>query len=473
MMPAPMAARASAITIALDDPHDFDEWRAKARACIQAGLSPDQVQWAASLQANGDLFAASADQLPQGDAAMTVRGSVAFLRLAKSVILHNDPLRHTLLYQLLWRLQTNPKLLSDASDSLIRRCHLLDKAVARDIHKMRAFVRFREVADDDGGVQYVAWFEPQFAILRTNARFFVDRFASMRWSILTPDGSLYWDGAQLHEGPSAQRDQAPGGDPAEDLWRTYYASIFNPARLKVGAMVKEMPRRYWKNLPEAELIPGLIAGAQKREAAMVALGESRFADMAVPQSLAELAQGIATCRRCAIGCNGTSAVPGTGDPSGGIMIVGEQPGDQEEIAGTPFVGPAGQLLRAEMQRAGLGQRPLYLTNAVKHFKYRSQGKIRLHQNTSSAEIDMCRWWLEREIDLAQPRLILALGASAARSLLGRNVSISRARGTWMDLPDQRRLLISYHPSYLLRLDDEARAAPLDLFRRDLATLAAT
>lgn len=468
----PMPDRSRAITIALDDPHDFDEWRTKARACIQAGLTPELVQWAASTKAHGDLFAAPADQVPQGDDAIAVRGTAAFLQLARSVILHSDPARHGLLYQLLWQLQTRPGLLGDASDILVRRCQLLAKAVARDIHKMRAFVRFREVIDADGVTHYVAWFEPQFAILRTNARFFVDRFASMRWSILTPAGSLHWDGAHLHEGPPARRDSAPGSDPAEDLWRTYYAAIFNPARLKVGAMVKEMPRRYWKNLPEAELISGLIAGAQKREAAMVALGESRFADMVAPQSLGELAQGIAACRRCAIGCNGTSAVPGTGDSEGGIMIVGEQPGDQEEIAGTPFVGPAGQLLRAEMQAAGLAERRIYITNAVKHFKYRPQGKIRLHQNPSPAEIDMCRWWLESEIDLVQPRLILALGASAARSLLGRNVSIGRARGTWMNLPGERQLLISYHPSYLLRLDDQARAAPLALFRADLATLAA-
>lgn len=472
MTAASVADQVRPIIIALDDGHDFEEWRAKARACIQAGLPPDQVQWAACDRASGDLFAAPAAQLPMGNDAAHVRGSAAFLQLARSVILHSDPARHSLLYQLLWQLQTHAGLLGDASDSLVRRCQLLAKAVARDIHKMRAFVRFREVIDDDGGLHYVAWFEPQFAILRTNSRFFVDRFASMRWSILTPAGSLHWDGAHLHEGPPARRDSAPGGDPAEDLWRTYYAAIFNPARLKVGAMVKEMPRRYWKNLPEAELISGLIAGAQKREAAMVALGESRFADMAAPQSLGELAQGIAACRRCAIGCNGTAAVAGAGDASGGIMIVGEQPGDQEEIAGTPFVGPAGQLLRAEMQAAGLGDRPVYATNAVKHFKYRPQGKIRLHQNPSPAEIDMCRWWLEREIDLVQPRLILALGASAARSLLGRNVSIGRARGRWMDLPGQRQLLISYHPSYLLRLDDSARAAPLALLRADLALLAA-
>src|SRR5690606_16169167 len=107
----------------------------------------------------------------------------------------------------------------------------------------------------------------------TNAGFFVRRFANMRWSILTPKGSLHWDGETLEEGPPAQRSDAPAGDPTEDLWRKYYASIFNPARLKVGAMLKEMPRKYWKNMPEAALIPDLVAGAQTREAAMVAAGK--------------------------------------------------------------------------------------------------------------------------------------------------------------------------------------------------------
>ena len=140
-------------------------------------------------------------------------------------------------------------------------------------------------------------------VSRANAGFFVRRFANMRWSILTPQGSLHWDGSVLEEGPPAQRGDAPQGDPTEDLWRKYYASIFNPARLKIGAMLKEMPRRYWKNMPETALIPELIAGAQAREAQKVKAGEQDIGQQ--PQSLAAIAEAILACRRCEIGCNGT------------------------------------------------------------------------------------------------------------------------------------------------------------------------
>ncbi len=143
--------------------------------------------------------------------------------------------------------------------------------VRRDLHKMRAFLRFREMEDEEG-TRFVAWFEPDHHIVRANAGFFVDRFAAMRWSILTPDLSLHWDGKALSEGPGAARGDAPSGDPIEEVWKTYYASIFNPARMKVGAMLKEMPRKYWKNMPETALVPGLIARAQARESGMISKG---------------------------------------------------------------------------------------------------------------------------------------------------------------------------------------------------------
>ncbi len=418
---------AGVVSITLTNPHSMTEWREAARRCVQAGLPPAQVTWRTA-DVGGDLFAA-AETLPDPRSdAPPVRANQEFLRFAASVLLHTDPARHAILYDLLWRMQAKPRLLSDASDPKVRRANLLAKAVGRDIHKMRAFVRFREVEDADGALHYVAWFEPQFAILRANAKFFVGRFASMKWTILTPIGSIHWDGEALHEGPAADRSQAPADDPAEDLWRTYYASIFNPARLKVKAMVKEMPKRYWKNLPEAALIPDLIAGAQAREAAMVNIGSDAFAGVAEPRSLDDIAAGIATCTRCAIGCNGTRAVMGHGPPGASLMLLGEAPGDKEEEIGRPFVGPAGQLLRAQLADAGIDDTAVYMTSAAKHFKYEQSGKTRLHKNPSPNEIDMCRWWLEREIELINPRLIVALGASAARALTGCTVSVTQARG---------------------------------------------
>ncbi|WP_126174785.1 UdgX family uracil-DNA binding protein, partial [Tsuneonella rigui] len=405
---------------------------------------------------------------PPADAA-PVRASRAFVQLAKSAICHSDPERFSLLYCLLWRLQANPRLLEDGADPDVRRLEDLAKAVRRDIHKMRAFVRFRLVEGEaDGEEHYVAWFEPEHHILRANAGFFVRRFANMKWSILTPKGSLHWDRTTLEEGPPAQRSDAPSGDPTEDLWRKYYASIFNPARLKIGAMLKEMPRKYWKNMPEAALIPELVAGAQARESQMVAAGTLDMGER--PKSLSGIDKAIHACRMCPIGLLDNQAVMGEGPQDAALMIVGEQPGDQEDIAGRPFVGPAGQLLDRHLERVGIDRRSAYVTNAVKHFKFVQRGKRRLHQSPTSKEIDICRFWVEGERELVQPKLILAMGASAARGMLGKTVSISKARGQAHMLEDGSELWVTAHPSYLLRLDGPAREEQARLFDADLAAV---
>lgn len=453
------------LRVCLPAPDDIDAWRDAARALILADIAPDQVIWEEPGQGAGDLFAQSPAPIPPPRAgAAPVRASKAFLALVRMALLHRAPQRFDLAYRLLWRLQTRPRAAEDAADPLVRRLDQLARPVRRDIHKMRAFLRFRSVAEADGGERYVAWFEPDHHILRANAGFFVRRFDAMRWSILTPAGTLHWDGAALAEGPPATRLDAPGGDPLEELWRTYYANIFNPARLKVGAMLKEMPRRYWKNMPEAALIPELIAGAQAREAAMVVLGAQDFGPP--PANLDGLALGIATCRHCAIGCNGTRAVAGEGARRLPFMIVGEQPGDTEEREGRPFVGPAGQVLRAHLQQAGIDPAQGWLTNAVKHFKHEPTAKRRLHQTPTAGEIDTCRWWLDRERELVAPRHILALGASAARGLLGRTASVQRERGL-LAQQDGADIWLTCHPSYLLRLDGAARAAEEARFAADL------
>jgi DNA polymerase len=453
-------------------PDDFAVWRERARGLVQCDVPPDRVAWVEP-GVTGDLFgdgpARSERRLPVPPAdAPPVRASQRFLTIARSAVLHSDPARFGLLYRVLWRLQRHPRLMEDKADPEVRRLEELAKSVRRDAHKMHAFVRFREVEEEDGRPHFVAWFEPDHHILRAEAGFFMRRFANMRWSILTPRGSVHWDGETMREGPPARREDAPCGDPVEDLWRSYYASIFNPARLKVGAMLSEMPKKYWKNLPEAALIPQLIAGAQAREAAMVAAGAR--AERARPASLAEVAQGARACRDCPIADCGTRAVAGEGPPQAALMIVGEQPGDQEDIAGRPFVGPAGQLLDDHLERAGIDRAGAYVTNAVKHFKFAWKGKHRLHQSPGAKEIDTCRWWLEAERALVQPRIVLALGASAARGLLGRTVSVTRERGQAIALDDGTELWVTAHPSYLLRLDGPAREEQARLFAADLAAV---
>ena len=190
-----------------------------------------------------------------------------------------------------------------------------------------------------------------------------------------------------------------------------------------------------------------------------------------PKSLARIDEAIHACRRCPIGLLENKAVMGEGPKKAELMIVGEQPGDQEDLAGRPFVGPAGRLLDGYLERAGIDRRQVYLTNAVKHFKYVQRGKRRLHQSPTAKEIDICRWWLEGERAIVKPRLLLALGASAARGLLGKTVSISKVRGQPHALEDGSELWVTVHPSYLLRLRDEARDEQERLFHADLAAVA--
>ena len=455
-------------TVSMLEPDDFAFWRDKARQLIRCGIPPHQVSWTEP-GGSGNLFAGGDTQLPPVPVnAPQVTVSKRFMALAKNAALHSDPERFALLYLLLWRHQSQPRVMDDKTDNEVRRLEEMDKSVRRDSHKMHAFVRFRMVETDEGEEHYIAWFEPDHHIVRANAGFFRRRFANMRWSILTPRGCIHWDGTVMRESPPAERADAPGGDPTEDLWRKYYASIFNPARLKVGAMMSEMPKKYWKNMPEAALIPELVAGAQKRESQMVAAGELDFEER--PDTLAAIDKAIHQCRKCPIGELDNHAVMGEGPKDAPLMIVGEQPGDQEDQAGKPFVGPAGQLLDMHLEKAGIDRGEAYVTNTVKHFKYVQRGKRRIHQSPGAKEIDTCRWWIEAERSIVQPKLILAMGASAARGMLGKTVSITKARGAPITLDDGNELWITAHPSYLLRLDGEAREKQARLFDADLAAV---
>lgn len=454
--------------IPLSTPDDFDGWRTAARRLAVAGVDPADVTWQVG-DTPADLFAA--DPLPPEALRAAFSVSRAFIELAEKAILHSDPERFALLYALLTRLRDRPGTMEDKADPLLRRVDQLAKAVRRDIHKMRAFVRFREVEEGDD-TRFVAWFEPDHHIVRANAGFFVRRFATMRWSILTPEVSIHWDGETLSEGPGAARADAPDGDPVEALWKGYYAAIFNPARLKTGAMLSEMPKKYWRNLPEAALIPDLIAGAQAREAAMIATAPApprRHGNtVAVWASLRGEAM---TCTRCPLHKDATQTVWGEGPLDAPLFFIGEQPGDQEDQAGRPFVGPAGQLFDQALEEAGVDRSRAYVTNAVKHFKFVRQGKRRLHQSPDAGEIQACRWWLGHEIGLVRPRLVVALGASAARAMLGKAVTISRTRGTAIPLEGGAEGRVTVHPSYLLRLPDEAkRAEEQARFIEDLRTI---
>jgi probable DNA metabolism protein len=442
--------------VALAAEDDFDGWRVAARSLAAARVPPEQISWSVA-GAGDDLFGASSSTpLPAATPFPVPR---AFLTLAESAICHSDPERFALLYALLLRLRDAPGLIADAADPLVQRLERMAKAVRRDIHKMHAFVRFREVEDGEGA-RFVAWFEPEHHIVRAASGFFARRFATMRWSILTPELSVHWDGVRLTETPGAVRADAPSGDPTEAVWKTYYASIFNPARLKVGAMVKEMPKKYWKNMPETALVGELIAGAQARETRMVETSrEELHAGLganarAAWEAVRDEARG---CTRCPLYKCGTQTVFGEGPVTAALMFVGEQPGDQEDLAGRPFIGPAGQLFDRALGEAGIDRAGAYVTNAVKHFKFERRGKRRIHSKPDAGEIEACRWWIEQERTIVRPALTVALGATAARSLFGKAVTISATRGRAHALSEGGEAWVTVHPSFLLRVQDDKEA----------------
>lgn len=450
------------LKIILDQPDDFDGWRDAARELVMAGVPPMRVVWQVRGE-DGELFG-SEGAMPPGGGEPMFSVPKPFIDLAKAAICHSDPQRFALLYTLLWKLKANRRTLEDRADPLVDRLEKLAKEVRRDAHKMHAFVRFREV-EEGKGTRFVAFFEPDHHIVRREAGFFVRRFASMRWSILSPELSIHWDPASetLSEGPGATRAEAPDGDPLEETWRTYYASIFNPARLKVKAMLKEMPKKYWHNMPETALVAPLIAGARARELEMIERAHANLpkADALQPggnieAAWAALRDEAKGCTRCELYKCGTQTVFGEGPLDARILFVGEQPGDQEDLAGRPFVGPAGQLFDAALEKAGIERSTTYVTNAVKHFKFVLRGKKRIHSKPDTAEIDACRWWQEQERALIRPPLTVALGATAARSLTGKTLTITKAREAPLVLADGSECWVTVHPSFLLRIPEEDR-----------------
>ena len=469
--------------VRLDGETDLAGFRSHARTLLAAHVLPEAVQWSTHSQGD-DLFDNASLEAPAVDAASnaTVVVPPSFIALCESVVQHRDPQRFALLYRLLWRLVHEPGLRHDPLDPDMLRARDMARTVGRDIHKMRAFVRFRQVDDADAtGPLHVAWFEPEHHIVQTNARWFMRRFAQMRWAILTPECCVQWQpGGALEFSPGVARDQAPAADAGEQLWLTYYRSIFNPARLKLAMMQKEMPRKYWRNLPEASLIAPLAAQAQERSGRMIeempteTTRRIQRLPRATPapavttiHSLQDLREATQRCRRCPIGECATQAVNGEGPQAPALMLVGEQPGDQEDLQGRPFGGPAGQLFDRALSRLALPRDSVFLSNAVRHFKFELRGRRRIHKTPGQQEAAACAHWLEQEIALVRPRALVALGATASRSLLGRPVAVTRERGQWLQRTDGIQVLVTLHPSALLRMEPQLQAQAFEDFVADL------
>jgi DNA polymerase len=298
----------------------------------------------------------------------------------------------------------------------------------------------------------------------------------MIWTILTPKGSLHWDRKELRFGPPATRSDASGADAFESGWRTCNESTFNPARTNLQVMRQHMPKKYWNHMPETQSIPHLVRTATSRvqdmidrEAAMPVKRspEKTAAAMADqgPKSLAELNRIIKASEPFVEGSN--KAVLGEGPMQPEIAFVGEQPGDQEDLQGRPFVGPAGQLFDRALEEAGIERRHAYVTNAVKHFKYVQRGKRRIHQTPTMAEVKHYRWWLDKELDFVRPKLVVSLGATAVHALTGKRIPVGTNRGRY-EFAEDRPGYITVHPSFLLRAPDaESKEREYAAFVTDL------
>ena len=452
------------ITLTVDD---FATWRAHARRALREGLTPDDILWTGTDSSQAMLPLATPEpneaRAPTSkhvnEPASSLRVPRRFVDLARMAACHRDTDRWSLLYRLLWRLLHQDRLLLDHdTDADVHAVSQMAAQVKRDEHKMRAFVRFHKTSDEQGE-RFVAWYRPDHLIVRLAAPFFADRFSSMRWSILTPDLCAHWDGQQLSYSAGVENSTAMTDSEVEELWRTYYAAVFNPARVNVSAMQREMPRRRWTQLPEGRVIRALVSSAPAR---VMALDASELtapsARPLVPatRDLDVLREAAATCQGCDLHRHATQTVFGEG-PAGRMMLIGEQPGDSEDLKGRPFVGPAGQVLDRACAAAGLDRASAYLTNAVKHFSFEPRGKWRIHKKPRLSEVRACRPWVEAEIHAVRPTCIVCLGATAAQSLLGPQVQVMQARGrvitgtAWAP-----KVIVTIHPSAVLRADEGER-----------------
>jgi len=326
-------------------PHetDLDQWREVVRPLLSLRVPCKDLGWHVGPEPQ-DLFSnitEPPEALNPKARSYPVRITKSQLELCRRVLCHIDPARLYHLYATLLRLQTDSGALDDPTFSSGRWVLEADQAIRRDRHKMHAFVRFKKLGEreSESGVREV--------------------FAGV------------------------DKSEAPGADDTEAAWTTYYSSIFNPSRVKIGAMLSEMPKKYWKNLPEAAVIPQLIQQAEAQKSGFMSAPETSphkltdkvtpdvYAFRAAPETIKnwdDAKQAAARCTRCDLHRCATQTIFGEGPLSAKLMLVGEQPGDQEDLAGRPFIGPAGQLLDDALTAAGLERGGLYVTNAVKHFK---------------------------------------------------------------------------------------------------------
>ncbi len=389
---------------------DFATWRSACRHFVLAGVEPEGLHWRVAATVQDTPWSAGLSQIlpanPANPAPMSL--SRRFVGVLGQALQVRDPARFTVLYRILYRLTHDGLELGHTHDPDLMWLRQAVMAVRADT------LRFREVfsAFSAQKAATILHDTPEHYSLEANARYAMQRNARP-WRVITPYRRMEWTGSAIRfaAGENATPDDAAvqWQEDGTGIWRGYALSVLPPKR----------------------------------------------GDVAQAASLAMLSAQAVDCRACGLWQPASRTVFGEGPQSASIMLVGEQPGDQEDQQGRPFVGPAGQILDNALHDAGLRREQIYVTNAVKHFHFVWKGTRRLHQKPEAEHMAACRVWLDAERRLVSPALLVMLGATAAQSILQKPVTISRTRSRLFHLEGETQGLVTVHPSYLLRLPDEA------------------
>ncbi|QQC67116.1 UdgX family uracil-DNA binding protein [Paraburkholderia ginsengisoli] len=475
----------------------FAAWRRAARALLRQGIEPGLVEWVEVERDEAEDRAVVAERdarlkdvvgsagavASAGSAASTATGASnhpsstapstpaiprELLGQLQTAACYRAADRWALLYRILWRWTHGERDVIELHDPDGAQLNQRVQSIEHETADLLDFTLFRRRDPSIGLPEFVGWYEPRHDLLERAAEKFAKPMGDSTWMLATPHGAAFWNGMLLRidqtaaKQTAAQREQATPAlppdamtgeaitsEPTEALWLAYYASVFN-------ARPTPMPLRYWRTPPAGPPLPAQLARERSRagaQDAVITVPETApVEDSALTPPLHEPTGPLATCRRCALWRNAKQAVAGVGSADATIMAVGEQPGEYENQHGEPFTGPAGQLLDAVLARAGLERATLYLTYAVKHYKWETFDQQRVHRMPERREVEACEHWLQQELTRVEPRAIVTLGATALKALTGAHVNLSEYLG--QTIAHRGRLIVpTWHPSYALRTAD--------------------
>jgi DNA polymerase len=448
----------------------FAAWRHAARELLHQGVEPASVEWVERAEES----AVSIDGHPVASVPNPPAIPRDLLNWLKAAACFRAADRWALLYRVLWRWAHGERHVVSPEDPDGALLAQRVQAVEQETEKLRTLTRFRRRDPSMGLPEFVGWQEPQHDLLERAAEIFAEPMGESTWMLATPHGAAFWNGMLLRVGPpaieandaaaralsaGAMTGEAITSEPTEALWLAYYASAS-----VCGNAPATVSMRYWRMPPAGPPLPERLARERSRlgaQSAVVTVPPRPPVEYsAITPPFRDPPGPLATCRRCALWRNAHQAVAGVGPAHATIMAIGEQPGEHENQRGRPFTGAAGQLLDLVLERAGLHRDRLYLTYAVKHYKWeapeqqlrRQAGQQRVHRAPEPREVEACQFWLEQELLLVAPRVVVALGATALKALAGPHVNLSEYVGQTI-AHDGRLIVPTWHPSYALRTAD--------------------